>query len=63
MYLCCCSLQCRQLAQDQAAVRRQSRYVSGDLAAGHAGTLALPLACSRRTTEACEIPSLWRVNA
>ena len=51
MYLRCCSPQCLQFAQDQAAVRRQSRYVNGDSAAGQAGILTQPLACSRRTVK------------
>ncbi len=58
MYLCSCSPQCLQVAQDQAAVRRQIRYVNGDSTAGQAGILAQPLACSCRTTEACKILSL-----
>ena len=49
--MCCRSQQCLQLAQDQAVVRRLSRYVNSDSAAAHALLPEQPRARSCYATE------------
>ena len=58
MCLCCRSKQCLQLAQDQAAVRRLSRYVNSDSAAAHALLPEQPRARSCYATVGSEVAAM-----